>query len=332
MAYDNNSPAQGHQALSDIDIIRNNTNELRKFEASASTAPPSNPVAGQFWWTTDTKTLYQRKQDNSAWDYIWSETDRPAKSSDLSTHIANNITNAVAVHGIKQGSGNGFDADKLDGYEASAFLGASHAQASSGVHGVGAGEVVGTTLTQTLTNKTINGGSIGSNISVNGAFVDGRDPSVDGAKLDTYPGNGAPANGTVTNAKLNGGQFTFNMPITLFPSTSYATIYRFKMFVPEGVAKLCVNFNVKGVETGQNIYMRLVNGGAVGPEAMITANNTWQDLNVNLTPAVNEKGTFGTFDVQGKNPNTSYSMYAHHTLDTTGSNIDMAPAATFIDI
>ncbi|KKU25669.1 MAG: hypothetical protein UX37_C0016G0013 [Microgenomates group bacterium GW2011_GWA2_46_16] len=224
MSYDDTSPAQGHQALSDVEIIRNNTNELRKFEASAEASPPSNPVAGQFWWTTDTKKLYQRNQANDTWLLLWFEnasgygpawyypTATDSSDRNLKTHLEKNITAAIAVHGIKQGSGNNFDADKLDGYEASDFVGASHIQATSGVHGVGAGVIVGTDLTQTLANKTltspaitsptINGGSIGSNISVGGAYVDGRDPSVDGAKLDTYPGSGAPADGTVTTDKI----------------------------------------------------------------------------------------------------------------------------------
>lgn len=137
MGYDNLSPAQGHQALSDIDIIRNNCNELRKFEASLSTSPPSNPVGGQFWWTTDTTSLYQRNQANTAWIYLWSEADLPANESGVTAHINNNITASVAVHGIKQGSGNGFDADKLDGLEASAFLAGSHAAVTSGIHGSG---------------------------------------------------------------------------------------------------------------------------------------------------------------------------------------------------
>lgn len=138
MAYDQNSPAQGHVALGDIDQIRGNENALRAAEASDSTSPPSNPVGGQFWWAQDVKAMYQRKNDNSGWSQaLWYETDLPARTSDLSNHTGLSISNMVSVHGVKQGSGNGFDADTVDGQQASAFLGTSHNTASSGVHNQG---------------------------------------------------------------------------------------------------------------------------------------------------------------------------------------------------
>lgn len=205
--YDSSSPAQAHGALSDIDQIRNNTNEVRKNEASAEASPPSNPVAGMDWHTSDTEKRYLRTNAGS-WLFLYSVSDPPVRSSQLNSHTSSNITNSTTVHGIRQGPGNGFDADTLDSYHASYFLAATHATATSSVHGVGAGAIVGTTLAQTLTNKTlssptIQGGSITDNISVSaGKTVDGRDLSVDGAKLDTYPGNGAPADNTVTLSKL----------------------------------------------------------------------------------------------------------------------------------
>ena len=206
--FDQNSPAQSHGALSDIDVIRNNTIALRDHESSVAASPPSNPVAGGDWHASDTESRYVRT-NAGGWLYLWSVSDPPAKSSDLTTHTGANITNIVTVHGIRQGAGNGLDADLLDGNHSSAFLGASHGTATSGIHGVSAGLIVGTTLTQTLTNKTltspvIGGGSITSNVTVGGAYVDGRDPSVDGAKLDTYPGGGlaTPSNGSVTQVKI----------------------------------------------------------------------------------------------------------------------------------
>lgn len=142
MAFDSTSPSQGHQALNDIDQIRGNCVALREFEASPSTSPPSNPVAGQFWWANDTKTMYQRNQANNGWAYRWSEDDPPAHGSDVTAHVANNITTATAVHGIKQGSGNALDADTVDGQHASAFLTSTHANASSGVHGAGSNVIL----------------------------------------------------------------------------------------------------------------------------------------------------------------------------------------------
>ena len=151
--YDQSAPAQGHQALNDIDLIRSNTNALRSNESSLAASPPANPVAGQFWFESDTGTSRQRTNAGT-WVYRWSETDTPAKTSDLTAHTGTNITNAVTVHGIKQGTGNAFDADLLDGQHGSYYLAATHAATASGVHGI-AGSVVGTTDIQTLTNKTL---------------------------------------------------------------------------------------------------------------------------------------------------------------------------------
>lgn len=192
--FDTSAPAQGHQALGDVDSIRTNMQALRDNESSLEASPPANPVAGMFWYTSDSHKIYIRTSASS-WLYLWTESDVPVATSTLTSHTGANITNATTVHGIRQGSGNGFDADKLDGFEATYFLASTHATTTTGVHGVGAGAIVGTTLTQTLTNKTltapvISGGSVTSNITVAGAYIDGRDPSVDGAKLDTYAGSG----------------------------------------------------------------------------------------------------------------------------------------------
>lgn len=152
MAFDHLSPATAHNTLGDVDSIRNNVNALRNFEASLSTNPPGNPVADQFWWailSTDTTqgTMYQRSRDNTAWEYKWSTADPPAKTSDVTNHVNTNITNAIAAHGIRQGAGNGLDADKLDGYDASAFLQTSHNTASSGVHGCGSNVLLSAPVT-----------------------------------------------------------------------------------------------------------------------------------------------------------------------------------------
>jgi len=72
MAYDPNSPASDHAALSDLDKIRENTNQLRKFEASDT--EPSSPVAGMFWLYTPGSgnwVLKQRKPDDSGWIDLW---------------------------------------------------------------------------------------------------------------------------------------------------------------------------------------------------------------------------------------------------------------------
>lgn len=50
------------------------------------------------------------------------ETVLDSTASTLAAHVASNITSTTAVHGIKQGSGNGFDADTVDTFNASYLL------------------------------------------------------------------------------------------------------------------------------------------------------------------------------------------------------------------
>lgn len=130
-----NAPAQNNQALSDIDIIEQDLQALRDIEASAENDPPSNPEPGMWWQTSDTNKLFKRNQANTQWMLMWFEsvsgngygpawyypTSEDSSPRNLNTHLNSYITSAVAVHGIKQGSGNGLDADKLDGQHASAF-------------------------------------------------------------------------------------------------------------------------------------------------------------------------------------------------------------------
>lgn len=157
MAYDNLSPAQSHGALSDVDIIRNNTNELRILERA--TSYPSSPPAGMLFQESSTETTYQRT-NAGGWLYLWKVSDPPAKSSDLTAHQALSTATA-SVHGARQGASYGFDADKLDGEHGAYYLAATHATSSSGIHGI-TGSFVGTTDTQTLSNKTLTTPTIGS--------------------------------------------------------------------------------------------------------------------------------------------------------------------------
>ncbi len=139
--FDKDKPAQSDQALPDVDAIRTNLNALRDCESSLDASPPTNTVAGMLWWATDTKKLRQRDQANTGWVLLWFEsatdpttygpawyypTSEDSSDRNIKTHLDKNVTAAVTVHGIKQGSGNGFDADLLDGQHASAFSAAGH--------------------------------------------------------------------------------------------------------------------------------------------------------------------------------------------------------------
>lgn len=68
-----------------------------------------------------------------------------ANGTNLTNHMADNITPANMVHGIQQGSGNGFDADKLDAQEGSFYLArANHSgvQAPSTISPQGSGSAL----------------------------------------------------------------------------------------------------------------------------------------------------------------------------------------------
>ena len=69
MAYDPNSPAQTHNALTDIDQIRENTNQLRKHEIGS--AEPINLVAGIIWIDTTNHQVKVRNENNNGWIIIY---------------------------------------------------------------------------------------------------------------------------------------------------------------------------------------------------------------------------------------------------------------------
>ena len=64
------------------------------------------------------------------------------------THRQTNITSSASAHGIKQGSGNAFDADTVDGQHASAF------QPAGDYDAAGAAAAVDSNLTAETTNRT----------------------------------------------------------------------------------------------------------------------------------------------------------------------------------
>lgn len=118
MVYDPNSPDPDHAGLSDIDQIKENFIKQRNFEAG--TAEPSNPVVGMFWLDTYTSphVLKMRNEANDGWEEVLTMNTAGMPKD----HIADNITDSNTVHGVQQGSGNGFDADKLDGVEGAEYL------------------------------------------------------------------------------------------------------------------------------------------------------------------------------------------------------------------
>ncbi|MEM5789052.1 MAG: hypothetical protein AAGU11_17195 [Syntrophobacteraceae bacterium] len=71
MAFDPNSPAVNHSGETDCDQIRENLNQLRKVEDSAS--DPPSPVAGmlQVYRGGANPVLRQRNKDNTGWIYLW---------------------------------------------------------------------------------------------------------------------------------------------------------------------------------------------------------------------------------------------------------------------
>jgi len=120
MAFDKFSPAQSHDALGDLQLIKSNFEAIRDFEAGNN--PPASPQAGMLWFDTGNDQLKQRNTDNDAWLVLWDVSTDEVPKKKIDDHIADNITAANTVHGIRQGSGNGLDGDLLDGNEAAAFV------------------------------------------------------------------------------------------------------------------------------------------------------------------------------------------------------------------
>jgi len=113
MAFDPNAPATNNNAYNDIAQIREDLNQLRGMEFGTSF--PANPRNCQWFCKTDDGTagkVYQRNKDNTAWIFQFD------LAYPVQDHVNKNITPSIAVHGIQQGTGNGLDADKVDGYDA----------------------------------------------------------------------------------------------------------------------------------------------------------------------------------------------------------------------
>ena len=120
MALDKDSPALNHDALGDLLIIKNNFEVIRELEASA--AEPADLNAGMLWFDTTNEQLKQRNPSNTAWLVLWDMTVDEVPKKKIDDHIDEDITSANTVHGIRQGSGNNLDLDKVDGEHASAFI------------------------------------------------------------------------------------------------------------------------------------------------------------------------------------------------------------------
>jgi hypothetical protein len=247
--FDNTSPARGHSALQDIDAVKNNFTALRAHEKSASTAPPANPVGDQLWWTTDTKKMYQRSNDNSTWILLWPEvgigygpawyawTSFDGSERNVKVHYAANITSGTAVHGIKQGSGNGFDADTVDTHHASDFSVAGHTHVGSDIIGGtvpdsdkidgyhasiasvtstvpvrnSSGVIIGT-ITTAQTASSVASGGVTSSAMATGAVTESAIASsaVSQGKLKTTQGEVSLSGATGTaNLTLPGGEYGF---------------------------------------------------------------------------------------------------------------------------
>lgn len=95
MPYNPNIPHQANNALSDIEAMRENFQELRRHEAGAT--EPSNPVAGMIWIDTGTATIKVRNTTNSAWLTIWDmAANKPTASSLVSADFGSAMKDAAA--------------------------------------------------------------------------------------------------------------------------------------------------------------------------------------------------------------------------------------------
>lgn len=117
-AYDPNSPARTHNALTDLDQIRENTNQLRKNEAGA--AEPANLVPGMQWFDTSADILRLRNEANSAWQDLWDFASNRLAGTNVV--VEGNIASGAVTNG-KIGAG-AVSHDKLAAGTAIANIGA----------------------------------------------------------------------------------------------------------------------------------------------------------------------------------------------------------------
>jgi len=160
MAYDPNSPAATHNALTDLDQIRANFTALRNFEAGAS--EPSNLVAGMIWLDTSGTpyVMKQRNAANSAWLTLWNFTYLPifitgsAEKGDLAYYDGSNwvrLPHGTAGQMLVTG---GHGANPSWGSLGAATIKQSHLSTTYG-------EVGGHVATGISANYTLPGGTYG---------------------------------------------------------------------------------------------------------------------------------------------------------------------------
>ena len=118
------------------DTAEDNLNEVEENfqllkDCFAGENAPNNPESGQFWLDTSSSTyvMKQRNKDNDSWLTLWNLTTADVPKGKIETHEADDITSSNTVHGIQLGSGNGLDADTVDGYEASELLAVAYVSA-----------------------------------------------------------------------------------------------------------------------------------------------------------------------------------------------------------
>ena len=120
---------------------------------------------------------------------------------------------------------------KIDGNIDTIFANLNtHEALTTGVHGVGSGTIVGTALTQTLTNKTISGGTFTGSVTATNLILTGYTPVISGVTITSaaLTGNTTYYLPVLTTADIRGttlsGTVTWTTPQLTNPTINNATL------------------------------------------------------------------------------------------------------------
>lgn len=126
-----------------------------------------------------------------------------------------------------------------------------HAASTTGAHGI-SGAFVGTTDTQTLTNKTLSGGSITGSITASGASITG--PTINSATI---------SGGTVTGATISSSKFAIGVNANTGTAYTLASTDQDKLVTLSNTNPITLTVPASTFSTGAVVNIQAIGSGQV---------------------------------------------------------------------